>query len=70
VSCLVAGAAFYYEYTTSFTEAIKVTTMCLFVYWTLQAISFGYYFFVEQNEIFAGSQKLDGKVRHGKHYCT
>jgi signal peptidase complex subunit 2 len=62
VSCLIAGGAFYYEYKTSFNEAIAVTTACVVVYWIIQAISFAYYYFVEQNEIFSGSQKLDGKV--------
>lgn len=62
MSCAIAGGAFLYEYKTSFNEAFSVTTVCVIIYWILQSIGFAYSYFVQKNEIFVGTQKLNGKV--------
>lgn len=51
-----------YEYKTSFYDALTVTTICVVVYWTLQAVSIAYGYFVEKDEIFAGTHRANGKV--------
>ncbi|KAI8984758.1 signal peptidase complex subunit 2 [Mycotypha africana] len=61
-SCIVAAGAFYYEYKTSFREALNVTTVAVIVFWVLQALLFTYSLFVEKNEIFRGTQIVDGKA--------
>lgn len=62
MSCFIAGGAFLYEYKTSFNEAIQVTTICVVIYWIIQATAFAYSFLAEKNEIFVGTQEVDGKV--------
>ncbi|KAG2209828.1 hypothetical protein INT47_001977 [Mucor saturninus] len=62
VSCFIAGGAFLYEYKTSFNEALQTTTMCVIAYWIIQMVAFTYSYVYEKDEIFAGTQKVDGKV--------
>lgn len=62
MSSFIAAGAFLYEYKTSFNEAIKTTTICVIVYWIIQAIAVGYSYLVEKDEIFVGNMKINGKV--------
>ncbi|GAA5802351.1 hypothetical protein HPULCUR_007815 [Helicostylum pulchrum] len=62
ISCFIAGGAFFYEYKTSFTEALTVTTLCVVAYWIIQTIAFAYTYLVEKDQIFIGYQKVNGKV--------
>ncbi|KAI9488192.1 microsomal signal peptidase 25 kDa subunit-domain-containing protein [Zychaea mexicana] len=61
-SCILAGAAFLFEYYTSFQEAKPVLLCSVIVFWLLQGVSWAYSIFVEQNEIFVG-YKNDPKTR-------
>ncbi|CEP12371.1 hypothetical protein [Parasitella parasitica] len=61
LSCFIAGGSFLYEYKTSFNDALTVTTVCVIVYWAIQSVSFAYGYFVEKDELFAGTKKVDGK---------
>ncbi|KAK4517769.1 uncharacterized protein ATC70_001113 [Mucor velutinosus] len=62
VSCFIAGGSFLYEYKTSFNDALTVTTVCVVIYWVIQAISFAYGYLVEKDELFIGTKKVDGKA--------
>ncbi|KAI9253493.1 signal peptidase complex subunit 2, partial [Phascolomyces articulosus] len=60
-SCVLAGGAFLFEYYTSFQEAKPILLCSVIVFWILQACSWAYSVFVEQNEIFVG-YKNDSKT--------
>ncbi|CAO3632589.1 unnamed protein product [Mucor fragilis] len=62
VSCFIAGGSFLYEYKTSFNDALTVTTVCVIIYWAIQAVSFAYGYLVEKDELFTGTKKVDGKA--------
>ncbi|CAO3668197.1 unnamed protein product [Rhizopus stolonifer] len=62
VSCFIAGGSFYYEYKTSFREAINVTTISVIVFWILQLLIIVYTYFVENNQIFKGTLNSQGEV--------
>lgn len=64
MSCFIAGGAFLYEYKTSFNEALPTTTICVIVYWIIQAIAFGYSYLIEKDDIFVGNIKENGKVQY------
>ncbi|RCI06802.1 hypothetical protein CU098_013788 [Rhizopus stolonifer] len=61
VSCFIAAGAFWNEYKSSFTEALSVTIVCVVIYWIIQLIAVAYSYLVEKNEIFVGTQKVNGK---------
>ncbi|ORE01984.1 microsomal signal peptidase 25 kDa subunit [Rhizopus microsporus var. microsporus] len=61
VSCFIAGGAFYYEYKTSFREAIPVTMFSVISFWILQALAAVYQYTIEKDEVFMGSQYSHGR---------